>query len=246
MLSLAPADVLYTVSDWVLDSFGPRSHEVAIYFTHALLAYSGDNRNLLVRLETGIPESVLTQIPQKFLNRGTPVTLRHFQMKFKLGQDIPESVWKVIEEQSFYESYEDYLPQIQQVEATRLSAGKDHGEQRLNRPRRQVTQALKSHPVTNYSSDLAPPLLAEPLTFSGKGSDGDQANERSDVESSMGIIDSEEDGLQRANQLALWIKHLANILHDEARQVSGVPYHPFKCAQELAVLIGHFNGLLAP
>lgn len=45
----ADLDSSFTVSDWVLDKFGPRSREAAIFFTHCLLAcVNGDSRYFMV------------------------------------------------------------------------------------------------------------------------------------------------------------------------------------------------------
>lgn len=140
-------------------------------------------------------------------------------MRFKLGQDIPDQIWKAIEKQAFYESYEDYIPRNQQSKATGPAAQGDEARP-SKRPRRQAAQAVKTYAILSNADDAQEIPAIDPLTFNDNASEYDSANEWSGA-TSMGATDSGDD-LRRADQLALWIKNLADILHEEARKVGSL------------------------
>jgi len=196
---LANLDSSFTVSDWVLDKFGPRSREAAIFFTHCLLAcVNGDSRYFM-----------------KFLNRGVPVTFMHFQMRFRLEQEVPDQLWKVIEYQSFYATYEHYINRSQSSSKALTSDKQEISDRQTKRPRRQATQAVKTYAISLQSTG--------PSGIAYMNLDDDPSEYDSAHESSTGAVDAMYDcganDLRRADQLALWIKSLADILHEEARKL---------------------------
>ena len=97
------------------------------------------------------------------------------------------------------------------------SNDKQIGVRPAKRPRRQAAQAVKTYAIT-------PGTIESSSTPSGIDLDDDPFEYDSTHGSSIGggvdaIYDGSADDLHRADQLALWIKNLADILHEEARKV---------------------------
>lgn len=145
------------------------------------------------------------------------MTLEHFRIRFRLGQEVPDALWKTIEHQEYYESSIDYLPSQNSKgkESIKLSPSEEPSARPHKRARRSAAQAVASYSLT---------LLADVQTTEDQEAmaldDDDQSGDYDSVSHSVSGGTGGDDSLRQADQLALWIKNLADILHEEARQVS--------------------------
>lgn len=140
-------------------------------------------------------------------------------MKFKLGQEVSDYVWRTIEHQAYYESYEDYVTQPRVSKTSNSPEEVSCAERPSKRPRRQAAQVIKTYAVRDRMSEPASPEETDRGILDDEDSDDDSANGSTGM-TSTGVVDKGADDLRRADQLALWIKNLADILHEEGRKVS--------------------------
>lgn len=140
----------------------------------------------------------------------------HFQMRFRLEQEVPDQLWKVIEYQSFYATYEHYINRSQSSSGAVTSDGWGTSDRQTKRPRRQATQAVKSYDISLQSTG---PSAIVYMNLDDDPSEYDSARESSTGGAVDAMYDCGANDLRRADQLALWIKNLADILHEEARKV---------------------------
>lgn len=219
-------DQPYSVVDWVLTHFGPRSREAAIFFAHAVVA--GSKGCVDVRATPSLSDHGRSSDTfwQKFHDKQVPVTLKLFQLYFRRSENAPSRFWQAVETQPYYASELDYIPS----ERDGGSGGDDSEGRPAKRPRRQAAQAISSYRIAE-NSDVGPGTPGEP-------SDVDRNAERSEdgwedeysftrtfsrgwgaaaIPPSPSV--SKEDAIARADQIALWIKNLADIMHVEAAQV---------------------------
>lgn len=152
------------------------------------------------------------------------MTLEHFRIRFRLGQEVPDALWKTIDHQEYYESYTDYLHPVEskgKEASTSVKASPSSEEPSGGRPhkraRRSAAQAVASYSLMLAESDPIETTNEREMALDDEDSDD---GSRRDSPSASGIRG--DDNLRQADQLALWIKHLADILHEESRQVSQI------------------------
>lgn len=138
----------------------------------------------------------------------------------------------MLRDQEYYATELDYLSP---VEKHRMEADSttDSGERQAKRPRRQAAKAVATYALLNGASEPADDAATatssttkHEMEFDGEMSDGESAQAYSPPPTAAGATrsniydnDAEDKDRLRADQLALWIKNLADILHEEARKV---------------------------
>jgi hypothetical protein len=140
-------------------------------------------------------------------------------MRFRLEQEVPEQLWKAIEYQPFYQTYEHYIGRSQR--STKVASGGERGVglRQKQRPRRQAAQAVKSYTVSLGTLESSASSAIDHMNLDDDPSEYDSTHESSIGGGVEAIYECDGDDLHRADQLALWIKNLADILHEEARKV---------------------------
>lgn len=143
----------------------------------------------------------------------------HFQMRFRLEQEVPEQLWKVIEYQPFYQTYEHYIDRSQCLTKVASGGKEGVGIRQTKRPRRQAAQAVKSYAISLGALESSASSTIDHMYLDDDLSEYDSAHESSIGGGVDTIYECGADELHRADQLALWIKNLADILHEESRKV---------------------------
>lgn len=155
-----------------------------------------------------------------------PITLKHFRIAFKRSEYIGPEIWKLLETQKFYATELDYLP-ADEASAGQDSDAEDDSRPR-KRPRRQAAQAVTyaTEPTSPVASSAAITGRTNMLADSDDSDDG-QPFSMSIHNPFFGgappktrtVPMSRDESIARADQIALWIKNLADIMHVEAAQV---------------------------
>jgi len=140
-------------------------------------------------------------------------------MRFGLEQDVPEQLWKIIEYQPFYRTYEDYITRVQCLTEVASEDKREHGARQTKRPRRQAAQAVMTHtlPLSMFQSSRSSTI--DHMTPSDDLPAYDSPHESSIDGGVEATYDRGADDLHRMNQLGLWIQNLSTILHEEARKL---------------------------
>ncbi|KAF8318965.1 hypothetical protein DL93DRAFT_253723 [Clavulina sp. PMI_390] len=141
------------------------------------------------------------------------ITLQHFEMFFALNREVPSVLWEAIEVQKFYASREDYVDlKGEEVKSPPMSSETVDGERPAKRPRRLVAQ------LANLAGASTSDVEMESLD--------DVSNEDSAINNRAALPPLSSDGTEsnyeklcQANEMAVWIKNLADIQHAEAKEL---------------------------